>query len=143
MGNVLNRRRGRVLWIEDRVTTVTGTLRGLKRFCEVDLVDNSEDAFLHMFKNTYDVILVDLTIPTKEGVPETVREGLNLIEKIRNSTDIGLNSSAILAICSAQTTALSQKREFMKELNVEIFPKVGSHFSLLNKIELWISSTKH
>lgn len=76
----------RILWIEDDAIELESLTWGLKdRGYEIDVAFDAKDAISMVHKDSYDLIILDILLPTGEKNPKKSIEfpGEKLIEEIR------------------------------------------------------------
>lgn len=78
-----------ILWIEDESKKIAGLIRPLKkRGHRVDVAENKKEAIDLISNFTYDIILLDIIIPSGENKqPEDIDpyEGVNVLDAIKAS----------------------------------------------------------
>lgn len=122
----------RVLWVEDQIGTVKGTLKSAERHGhEVVLVASYNAAVSALKAANFDRVIVDYRIPSKEGEPPAKGCGLKLVNHILGrEEELKIGEDQVLLL-TAQTAALRRGLELKGEDRIEVLEKPGSHRKLI------------
>lgn len=125
----------RVLLIEDEISTVRGTIRGLERKnFTIDKVGSVVEAENCIGNNTYDLLIIDIRIPLEPRGKAEDDAGLDIIRRLRNGNLGPLNRNSHFIILTAQNRAV-RIDEFENNKNfLGVFGKL-EHMDFLREIE--------
>lgn len=126
----------RVLWLEDQVGTIKGTMRSARRHdFEVVLVSNSKDAVYALKQDKFHLMIVDYQIPSEANLPAIKGEGLTFIRDVLDN-EIGLSDlrNRILLL-TAQLASYRKAVEIREDDDFEVMEKPGSHLKVLKWME--------
>lgn len=129
-------RKKRVLWVEDELGTIKGTVRSARRRnFDISLVETTDEATSLLKKEKFDLMIVDFRIPKVSGAPPIKGEGINFIEQVlKNSKNREVFKERILLL-TAQLASYRKESDLSSVDFFKVMEKPGSHLKVLDWIK--------
>lgn len=124
----------KILWVEDQLGTVQGTLMSARRLkYDIHVAKSLKDAEQLLHANSFEKMIVDFQIPSEFGVFPEKGLGLVLVDKIRAGEFGGGNARAKILLLTAQSATLRSNKTNTALFNdLELFEKPGSYSRVLD-----------
>jgi len=126
----------RILWVEDEVGTIKGTVRSARRRdCDVMIAESTAEAVNLLKDEEFDLLIVDFRIPKDSGSIPIKGEGINLIKSVLNQCKNKEYLKKRVLLLTAQLASYRKESLLGSDDCFEVMEKPGSHLKVLNWIK--------
>jgi CheY-like chemotaxis protein len=126
---------GRLLWVEDQVGTIKGTLRRLRRHgYDVVVCETASDALVELESSVFERVIVDYQIPKSIGESAQKGVGLELVRRIIEAGSAYSIPPNHVMLLTAQMATFRRQLELSEAEGFAVIEKPGS----LPRIEEWL-----
>lgn len=125
-----------ILWVEDEIGTIKGTVRSARRHnFEVKIAESTEEATKNLQDDKFDILIVDFRVPKIKGEPPIKGEGVDFIKKVLAQCRNKENLQKKILLLTAQLASYKKEMILDSEINFEVMEKPGSHLRVIDWIK--------